>query len=41
MAAANDMKAANATYAGFISKIKFFVPAILLITALVVVLIAD
>lgn len=41
MASANDMKAANATYAGFISKLKFLVPAILLTTAFVVALIAS
>lgn len=41
MASANDMKAANATYAGFISKIKIFVPIILAITAIVVLLIAS
>jgi tRNA threonylcarbamoyladenosine modification (KEOPS) complex Pcc1 subunit len=39
MASANDMKAARATYDGFIGLIKVSVPVILLITAFVVFLI--
>ncbi|WP_295527591.1 hypothetical protein [Novosphingobium sp. Chol11] len=40
MGSANDMKAAKATYDGFISLIKVSVPVIILIVAVVVVLIA-
>lgn len=39
MASANDMKAARATYEGFIGLIKISVPVIALIVALVVYLI--
>lgn len=41
MASGNDMKAHLGTYEGFISKIKWLVPATALIALLVVVLIAD
>lgn len=40
MSSANDMKAAKATYDGFIGLIKVSVPVIILITAVVVVLVA-
>ena len=40
MSSANDMKAAKATYDGFIGLIKVSVPVIILIAAVVVVLIA-
>jgi hypothetical protein len=40
MASANDMKAANATYASFISAVKVSTPVICLIAAFVVYLIA-
>ncbi|MCW1383443.1 aa3-type cytochrome c oxidase subunit IV [Novosphingobium sp. KCTC 2891] len=39
MASANDMKAANATYAGFINMIKYSIPVIAVITAFVVLII--
>jgi len=41
MASANDMKAAEKTYEGFISLLKWSTPAIAAITALVVILIAS
>jgi len=41
MASANDMKAAAKTYDSFIGLIKWSVPLIAIITAFVVVLIAD
>lgn len=41
MASANDMKAAEKTYGGFISMLKWTVPLIALIALVVVVLIAD
>ena len=41
MASANDMKAAAKTYDGFIGLLKWSVPLIAVITAVVVVLIAD
>ncbi|WEK47628.1 MAG: aa3-type cytochrome c oxidase subunit IV [Candidatus Andeanibacterium colombiense] len=41
MASANDMKAAQQTYDGFIAVVKYSVPVIALITALVVVLLAS
>ncbi len=41
MASANDMKAANATYAGFVSAVKWSTPIVAIITALIVVLIAS
>lgn len=40
MASANDMKAANATYASFISAVKWSTPAIAAIAAFVVFLIS-
>lgn len=40
MASANDMDAANKTYANFLALIKYSLPPILLITAFVVWLIA-
>lgn len=36
----NDMEAARSTYAGFISSLKWAVPLIAVITAVVVILIA-
>ncbi len=39
--AANDMKAAEKTYSSFIGTLKWSVPVILLITAVVVVLISS
>lgn len=39
--AANDMKAAEKTYTSFIGTLKWSVPVILLITAIVVVLISN
>ena len=39
--AANDMKAAEKTYNSFIGSLKWSVPLIALITAIVVILIAD
>lgn len=39
--AANDMKAAEKTYSSFIGTLKWSVPVILLITAIVVVLISN
>ncbi|MCR2835011.1 hypothetical protein [Parerythrobacter lacustris] len=39
--AANDMKAAEKTYTSFIGTLKWSVPVILLITAIVVVLISS
>jgi hypothetical protein len=41
MASANDMKAAQKTYGAFISALKFTVPALALLTLLIIVLIAD
>lgn len=41
MASANDMEAAQKTYSSFINALKFSVPALALITLLVVILIAD
>lgn len=40
MASANDMDAANKTYANFLALLKYSVPPILLITAFIVWLIA-
>ncbi len=40
MASANDMQAAQKTYSGFISLLKFAVPAIALIALLVIFLIS-
>lgn len=40
MAKEHDMKAANGTYAGFIGALKWSIPLIALIAAIVVVLIA-
>lgn len=40
MAATNNMKAANETYASFISAVKWSTPVIALITAVVVYLIS-
>ena len=40
MASADDMKAANKTYEGFLSLIKWSIPPIVAIVALVVLLIA-
>ncbi len=40
MASANDMKAAEKTYGGFIGMLKWSVPLIALIALLVVILIA-
>ena len=39
MTSANDMKAANATYEGFIGLIKYSIPVLVAIVALVIVLI--
>lgn len=39
MASGNDMKAANETYAGFVSLVKWATPLTMLITAIVVVVI--
>lgn len=41
MASANDMKAANKTYDGFINALKWAVPALVVITALVVIAIGN
>ncbi|MXO89642.1 aa3-type cytochrome c oxidase subunit IV [Pontixanthobacter aquaemixtae] len=41
MASANDMKAAEKTYGGFINSLKWSVPVIAIITAIVVVLISN
>ncbi|MBO9600893.1 MAG: aa3-type cytochrome c oxidase subunit IV [Novosphingobium sp.] len=41
MASANDMQAAQKTYDGFIALIKYSVPVIVLIVALVVLLLAS
>ncbi len=41
MASANDMKAATKTYDSFIANLKWSVPLIAVITAIVVILIAD
>lgn len=41
MASANDMKAAEKTYGSFITAIKWSVPALALLTLLIVVLIAE
>ncbi|MEP7221042.1 MAG: aa3-type cytochrome c oxidase subunit IV [Novosphingobium sp.] len=40
MASGNDMKAAEATYGGFVSLIKYSIPAIAIIAAIVIKLIA-
>jgi hypothetical protein len=40
MGSANDMKAAEKTYGGFISLLKWSVPLIALVAAIVVILIA-
>ncbi|BEV00288.1 aa3-type cytochrome c oxidase subunit IV [Novosphingobium olei] len=39
MAPANDMKAANATYEGFINMIKYSTPVIIAIVAFVILII--
>lgn len=41
MASANDMKAAEKTYAGFIANLKWSVPVLAIITAIIVVLISN
>ena len=41
MASGNDMKAAEKTYGSFIGMLKWSVPLIIVITAIVVVLIAS
>lgn len=41
MGSANDMKAAEKTYGGFINLLKWSVPLIAIITLVVIVLIAD
>ncbi|MCP5395841.1 MAG: aa3-type cytochrome c oxidase subunit IV [Sphingomonadaceae bacterium] len=41
MASANDMKAAEKTYAGFISSLKWSVPLLFVLTMLIIVMIAD
>lgn len=41
MGSANDMKAAEKTYDGFIGLLKWSVPLICIITLVVIVLIAD
>lgn len=41
MASANDMKAAEKTYSSFISNLKWSVPLIAVIAAIVVMLIAN
>ena len=41
MASANDMKAHTGTYGGFVSLLKWTVPAIALIALLIVILIAE
>ncbi len=41
MASANDMKAAEKTYSSFISNLKWTVPLIAVITAIVVILISS
>lgn len=40
MASANDMKAHNGTYAGFLSMLKVSIPVLAIITAVVIALIA-
>ncbi|QYU69940.1 aa3-type cytochrome c oxidase subunit IV [Leptolyngbya sp. 15MV] len=40
MGSANDMKAAEKTYGGFITLLKWSVPVIALVTLLVIILIA-
>jgi hypothetical protein len=40
MASGNDMKAAEATYGGFVTLIKYSIPVIVLITIVIVMLIA-
>lgn len=40
MASGNDMKAAESTYAGFISLIKVTAPVVAIITAVVIILIS-
>ncbi|MGV2496614.1 aa3-type cytochrome c oxidase subunit IV [Pelagerythrobacter aerophilus] len=41
MASGNDMKAANATYAGFIGLLKWSVPAIAIVALIIVILISS
>ncbi|MDN3645921.1 aa3-type cytochrome c oxidase subunit IV [Pontixanthobacter aestiaquae] len=41
MASANDMKAAEKTYSAFIANLKWTVPVIAVITAIVVILISN
>ncbi len=41
MASANDMQAAQKTYEGFLTLVKFSTPVVVAITALVVILIAS
>ena len=41
MASANDMKAANKTYDSFIAALKWAVPALVIIAALVVIAIGN
>ncbi len=41
MGSANDMQAANKTYAGFISLLKYTIPVIAVIAILVVVVISS
>lgn len=41
MASGNDMKAANATYAGFITMLKWSVPVIAIATLIIVILISS
>lgn len=41
MASANDMKAANQTYSGFIAAVKWSTPALAALVALIVVLISS
>ena len=40
MASGNDMKAAETTYSGFIDLIKWAIPVVVVITAVVIVLIS-
>lgn len=41
MASANDMQAANKTYAGFLTLLKFALPAVAAIAILVIILISS
>lgn len=41
MASANDMKAAEKMYSGFISSLKWILPVLAVITALVIIVISD